>query len=275
MDTEALKSYFIDEIKWGWGYQQQIVFSFLCDAAHEVRGGVVLDAGAGHQRYRPFFSDSLYIAQEHPIAGKKNKRLMEYDILADARRIPLRGNSVDLVLSTSSLEHMEYPERFFAESHRVLKPGGALYVNVPFVYAEHEVPYDFQRPTRYGLRGYYTHAGFSRITVTPTSSSLYAAGHFFLEAIKEERKRLRRSMGTGIIAFAAARMANCACSIASRVFEKGPFEDTTFPIGWVAAGYKNGVRHGGPPYASARDFIIARAECDAHTYVEDGRILSR
>ena len=108
------------------------------DAAEHAKGGVVLDAGAGHQRYRPFFDDAIYVAQEHPIAGRQHKKIAEYDILSDVKRIPLQEGCVDLVLSTSSLEHMEFPERFFTESFRVLRPGGALYVNVPFAYLEHE-----------------------------------------------------------------------------------------------------------------------------------------
>jgi hypothetical protein len=74
MNTQQLRDYFMHDLKWRWGYQQQIVFTFLCEAAEEAKGGVVLDAGAGYQRYKPFFSESIYIAQEHPIAGKQNKK---------------------------------------------------------------------------------------------------------------------------------------------------------------------------------------------------------
>lgn len=107
-----------------------------------------------------FFSDSIYIAQEHPIAGVINKGIVEYDILCDVKSIPLIDNSVDLILSTSSLEHIEFPDEFFSEANRVLKPGGALYINVPFIYSEHEIPYDFQRQTRYGLERHYKKANF-------------------------------------------------------------------------------------------------------------------
>lgn len=275
MNAESLKEYFIGDLGWGWGHQQQIVFSFLCDAAREAQGGVVLDAGAGHQRYKPFFSDSLYIAQEHPVAGKENKKLTEYDILADVRRIPLRNDSIDLVLSTSSLEHMEYPEQFFAESFRVLKPGGALYINVPFIYSEHEIPFDFQRPTRYGLRRYYEHSGFGEITVKPTSSSTYTAQVFFLEALKEDGKRLNQALWARTIAGIARLMAKCTCWTVMRVFDRGPYDNTTFPVGWVAKGYKRGMKDTACTYGSTKQFIEDNADCDATTYTKDGRILSR
>lgn len=113
MDRSELHRYFTKDLRWRSSHQSDIVFEFLCEAADFADGGVILDAGAGAQRYKPFFHRSHYIAQEHPIAGQQNKGLQVFDILCDVRTIPLKDNSVDLVLSTSSLEHMEYPEAFF------------------------------------------------------------------------------------------------------------------------------------------------------------------
>ncbi|MEL7240510.1 MAG: hypothetical protein AAGK78_16760, partial [Planctomycetota bacterium] len=79
---DALRRYFEEDLGWGRGQQQDIVFDLLCAAAEAARGGVLLDAGAGHQRYRPFFTDATYIAQEHPVAGAANKGIARYDILA-------------------------------------------------------------------------------------------------------------------------------------------------------------------------------------------------
>ena len=72
MDDNFLKEYFIRDIKWGWDYQAKAVFKFLLKAADSCRNGVVLDAGAGTMRYKPFFTDSIYLSQEH-FAGIKKK----------------------------------------------------------------------------------------------------------------------------------------------------------------------------------------------------------
>lgn len=99
-----------------------------------------------------FLLQITLIAQEHPLSGVVAKQINKYDILSDVQIIPLIDESVDAVLSTVSLEHMRYPDAFFHEAFRVLKPGCSLFIQAPFVYFEHEIPYDFQRPTSYGLQ---------------------------------------------------------------------------------------------------------------------------
>lgn len=242
MNRQQLQMYFSRDLGWGWGYQSQIVFDFLIRAALEAEGGVVLDAGAGHQRYKPFFENALYLAQEHPIAGAQNKRIKSFDILCDVRRIPLVDGCVDVVLSTSSLEHFEFPQEFFRESFRVLKPGGSLWINVPFAYPEHEAPFDFQRPTQYGLTRWYGAAGFERIDVHPTSSSISVLLGHMQYAMTEDARYLND-------AWWARRVVRCVTGLTLLwgrvlhcVFDRGPHPCTTWPMGWIAVGHKAGTR---------------------------------
>lgn len=238
----ALKEYFLKDLGWGAGdrFQSQIIFDFLCMAAKAAEGGVVLDAGAGYQRYKPFFRKSLYLAQEHPVAGAANKGIRSYDILCDVKKIPILDNSVDVVLSTTSLEHYRDPDSFFSEAYRVLKPGKSLWVYVPFAYPEHEVPFDFQRPTRFGLARWYENAGFERIDVSPMSSSISAATYLLEYAVDEEVARICGGRNTRFESDEIRALTKKFCAMANKL-DNGPFKDTTLPIGWVSNGYKKGV----------------------------------
>ncbi len=53
---------------------------------------------------------------------------VSFEVLQGAgEALPLPDESVDLVVATSVLEHVDDPGRVMAEAHRVLRPGGGLY----------------------------------------------------------------------------------------------------------------------------------------------------
>jgi SAM-dependent methyltransferase len=56
------------------------------------------------------------------------------DVVADAHDLHMiEDNSADCVLAVGVLLHCRYPEQVIGEFHRILKPGGILYVSAPFV----------------------------------------------------------------------------------------------------------------------------------------------
>lgn len=72
--------------------------------------------------------------------------------VADAHQIPLRDASMDAVVCQAVLEHVVDPPAVVAEIARVLRPGGVVYAEVPFLQAVHAGAYDFTRYTASGLR---------------------------------------------------------------------------------------------------------------------------
>jgi len=74
------------------------------------------------------------------------------DLVADAHDLYMVENdSVDFVTSVSVLEHVKYPQQVVKEMLRILKPGGIIYISVPFIFPFHADPYDFYRFTYKGI----------------------------------------------------------------------------------------------------------------------------
>ena len=82
------------------------------------------------------------------------------DLFADAQALPLQDDSVDHVLMLDVLEHLPDPHQSLREVLRVLKIGGTLTIQVPFLYPVHDAPLDFHRWTRHGLRRAAAEHGF-------------------------------------------------------------------------------------------------------------------
>jgi len=71
---------------------------------------------------------------------------------ADAHNIPLQDESVNGVWIQAVLEHVLDPWRVVSEINRVLKIGGIVYAETPFMQQVHEEAYDFTRFTHSGHR---------------------------------------------------------------------------------------------------------------------------
>ena len=58
--------------------------------------------------------------------------------------------SIDVVLCTQVLEHVEDLEHTLLQIERVLRTGGRAIISVPFIYNEHGAPDDFRRFSVHG-----------------------------------------------------------------------------------------------------------------------------
>ncbi|CTQ63120.1 class I SAM-dependent methyltransferase [Roseibium album] len=74
------------------------------------------------------------------------------DIVMDACDLNFKDGTFDAVLMFEVLEHVPTPHLAVTEIHRVLKPGGHLYLSTPFVFGIHDAPHDYFRYTKFGLQ---------------------------------------------------------------------------------------------------------------------------
>ncbi|KAA0991302.1 methyltransferase domain-containing protein [Dyadobacter sp. UC 10] len=74
------------------------------------------------------------------------------DFVADGHNLPISNSSIDAVWIQAVLEHVLYPQQVVSEIYRVLKDGGIVYAETPFLQHVHEGAYDFTRFTESGHR---------------------------------------------------------------------------------------------------------------------------
>ncbi len=127
--------------------------------------GKVLDFGCGTKPYKYVFAEvTEYIGVDfentgHPHEGE------HIDFFYNGKHLPFSDNTFDAILSTEVFEHIFNIDELISELYRVLKPGGFILITCPFVYPEHEAPYDFARYTHFGLINIFENAGFNLIVV--------------------------------------------------------------------------------------------------------------
>ncbi len=73
------------------------------------------------------------------------------NVCGDAHILPFKDNVFDSIILQAVLEHVVDPKVVMKESLRVLKPGGVVYIEVPFLQGFHADPHDYQRYTMKGL----------------------------------------------------------------------------------------------------------------------------
>lgn len=122
-------------------------------------GGKLLDIGCGSKPYEELFTVNEYIGIDVEVSGH-NHSLSKIDKFYDGATIPYNENEFDWVFSSEVFEHVFNLDELLKEINRVLIKGGKLAFTCPFVWEEHEQPYDFARYTSFGLKSLIKKHGF-------------------------------------------------------------------------------------------------------------------
>jgi SAM-dependent methyltransferase len=144
----------------------------------------VLDVGCGLKPYRSLFKNLEYIGIDIE-GGGHDDRAKHVDKYYDGISIPYENASCGVVICTQVLEHASDPEALINEIARVLKPGGVVLFSMPFIYPEHEEPYDFRRYTKFEHMRILEKSGFKDIRIKKTTGFFGTFGQLLVIFIYE------------------------------------------------------------------------------------------
>lgn len=139
-------------------FARQSLYKNISSIAHHITGDV-LDVGCGKKPYKQLFQTTKYIGIEVEQEGHDHTN-EDVDVFYDGNRIPFGDATFDSAVTSQVLEHVFTPDAFLTEINRVLKPDGKLLLTVPFVWDEHEQPYDYARYSSFGLKSLLEKNGF-------------------------------------------------------------------------------------------------------------------
>lgn len=109
----------------------------------------------------------------------ENRFIYQGKPVSELYTLPFVDHVFDIVVTTKYiLEHVAEPELVLREFHRVLKPGGEVFVVAAHVRRQHQKPHDYFRYTEFGLEYLFKKVGFSDIEIKPTNGALGTFGEY-------------------------------------------------------------------------------------------------
>jgi SAM-dependent methyltransferase len=140
--------------------QASSIWSDLIGLLSHCRG-TVLDVGCGAQPYRSLFPRDVQYSGIDTVNAAEHFGYSVPDTTYFSGTVwPVASGTVDTVIATETLEHVEDPRQFLSEARRVLKNDGWILLTVPFSARWHYIPQDYWRFTPSGLRILLESSGF-------------------------------------------------------------------------------------------------------------------
>jgi len=152
-----------------------IVRRGLIDGVRELSSfcqeGKLLDVGCGNKPYEDLFKVDEYIGIDIEVSGHDHSS-SKVDKFYDGKTIPFADEYFDNVFASEVFEHIFNIDELLREINRVLKHGGRLCFTCPFVWDEHEQPYDFARYTSFAVEHLLTTNGFKLVKLRKSTSCI-------------------------------------------------------------------------------------------------------
>ncbi len=151
-----------------------------------VLSGRVLDFGCGSKPYRKlFYHASQYVGCDISVSGHSHEN-EEVDVYYDGKTLPFENESFDSIFSSEVFEHVFNLDVILSELNRILAGGGIFLCTVPFVWNEHEVPFDCARYTSFGIKDLLEKHGFEIIEMRKSTLYVETIFQMFIEYLRYE-----------------------------------------------------------------------------------------
>ena len=195
------------EFWWHRSLRETILAELQAAGCAGARRWADIGCGAGgalrHLREKGFESGIGVDLSEHA-ALFWDPRIMGGMCRGDANRLPFKSDTLDFVLSIDVLYHSEtMPDKCLAETHRVLKKGGCLFLTSPaygWLRSAHDRAVHGARRFRRGqLAGMVRHHGFSVLRATylfPTLLPFLALHRCLTKGRTNEESEVRTPLRT-------------------------------------------------------------------------------
>jgi SAM-dependent methyltransferase len=196
-------------------------------AATLTPGWNVVDLGAGDAPYRELFGHVSYTTVDW--GHSPHEDAAGVDVVASVDTLPFESETFDAAMLTQVLEHVPTPDVAVRETHRVLRAGAPLLVTVPFIWEEHERPFDFYRYSSAGLQHLLEDAGFTEVAVRPRTDCF--------STLAQLMRNVGWAMGRAPDGLDAKReeAAELLNRLSTAVAELAPLDtQQIFPLGWEA-----------------------------------------
>ena len=133
---------------------------------HIPPGGSVLDVGCGNGIISHSVGKRGFDVFGIDISEKAIEKAMSKNNLPNVKFAVMSaeefstGKTYDAVICSEVLEHVFELDATLKEINRVMKSGSNILITCPFVWNEHEVPFDYARYSRFALKDILNRNGF-------------------------------------------------------------------------------------------------------------------
>lgn len=94
-------------------------------------GHEILKYGAGTEQFDLGSKARMLVGCDLDVSSLREARQTKYRLCSNLEALPLRSSSFDVVSLNNVAEHLQHPDKVFAEIARVLRRGGRLIVHTP------------------------------------------------------------------------------------------------------------------------------------------------